>query len=401
MSVKIYDLVSDVHDAAAIDKSLAPFVSELEGALGDKFEAAESAAEIENEPMRLIFVKSGGVENLFKIQFGNSTGPFLLLTSAMHNSLPAAMEILSFIRSRGGRGEILHGAARDVAARLSAVIKAGAALRNFKDRRIGVIGKPSDWLIASDVDYAAAKEKFGFELIDIPMVELLAEYKKKHEVKSPRLAEIMKKGFDAEALEGALNLYESLKALRARYQLSAFTIRCFDLLGAVRNTGCLALALMNGEGVTAGCEGDIPALISMMIINELSGSQSFMANPSSIDAEKNTAIFAHCTLPLDMTRGYELDSHFESRLGVAIRGAVPGGAGTIFKISSELDEYWSSPIDILSNLNRENLCRTQIEVRVEKGVDYFLKRPFGNHHIIASGDHTALIDEFFNAVRNR
>ena len=296
---------------------------------------------------------------------------------------------------------IFHGAARDVAARLGAIVRAGSALSALRGRKVGVIGKPSDWLIASETDHAAAKEKFGLELMDIFMAELLAEFKKKHKIDCARLHEIKKKGYEPKVLAGALNLYESLKALRERYQLSAFTIRCFDLLGAIKNTGCLALALLNGEGVTAGCEGDVPALISMMIINELSGSLSFMANPSSIDSKKSTAIFAHCTMPLNMTLGYELDSHFESRLGVAIRGAVPGGAGTIFKISNELDEYWASPIDIIANLNRDNLCRTQIEVKVEKGVDYFLTRPFGNHHIIANGDHTALIDEFFNAVRNR
>ncbi len=135
----------------------------------------------------------------------------------------------------------------------------------------------------------------------------------------------------------------------------------------------------------------------MMIINGLSGAKSFMANPSSIDRDKNTLILAHCTVPLNMTAGYELDSHFESKIGAAIRGTIPPGAATIFKISNSLREYWVSPAAIQSNLNRPNLCRTQIEIKVEKGVDYFLTRPFGNHHIIACGDHSALIDEFFGA----
>lgn len=401
MSVKIFNLESGVHDASAIERSVRPFMAALERSLGDKFEAAASPEAIENEPLRLIFVRSGGVEGLFKKHFGDSTGPFLLLTVPVHNSLPAAMEIFSYIRSRGGRGEILHGGASEVAARLSVVVRARTALAALRGRRAGVIGKPSDWLIASDTDRAAAKERFGLELIEIPMAELLDEFKRKHKIDCARLHEIRKKGYEPKVLAGALNLYESLKAVVSRHGLSAFTIRCFDLLGAIKNTGCLALALLNGEGVTAGCEGDVPALISMMTLNELSGATSFMANPSSVDASAGTAVFAHCTVPLKMTCGYELDSHFESGLGVAVRGSLPGGAGTIFKISNELDEYWASPVEMLPGRNRNNLCRTQIELKIAKGVDYFLKRPFGNHHVIASGDHCALIDEFFAALKDR
>jgi len=396
LSIKIFSLISEVHDCAAIDESLKPFINGIELALNDKLIEAP-LEEIKDDALCIIFVKSGGVEDKFKKLFSRSKARFVLLTSNMHNSLPAAMEILSYINSSGKTGEILHSTAAQITKRLSAMIKAAAAKRAFKNKNIGIIGKPSDWLIASDISYRTAEERFGFKIVDISMTEVLAEYKKKHEIKNKRLAEILKKGYCEKTLNDSLNLYESLKAIAARYQLSAFTIRCFDLLGAIKNTGCLALALLNGEGITAGCEGDVPALISMMIVNELGGVKSFMANPSSIDIEKNTAVFAHCTVPLEMTDGFELDSHFESRLGVAISGNIPLGGATIFKISNSLDRYWVSPAEILSNPKRENLCRTQVETKIAKGVDYFLKRPFGNHHVIAVGNHSELIDEFFGA----
>ena len=34
------------------------------------------------------------------------------------------------------------------------------------------------------------------------------------------------------------------------------TVRCFDLLGRIGTTGCLALAILNAEGIPAACEGD-------------------------------------------------------------------------------------------------------------------------------------------------
>lgn len=48
-------------------------------------------------------------------------------------------------------------------------------------------------------------------------------------------------------VEGAINIYAALKSLVAEYDLSGLTLRCFDLLDALGNTGCLALALLNSE----------------------------------------------------------------------------------------------------------------------------------------------------------
>ena len=398
MSVSVYSLVSEVHDAAAIDESLKNFNADIQSRLNDKFsEITIEDIKKQNPPFVLIYVKSGGVEGLFKKLFEHINLRFFLLTSDMHNSLPAAMEILSYINARGGRGEILHGRADFIAARLGTILRAARLKNDLRGKRIGLIGKPSDWLIASSVDYESVKEKFGMDIIDIPMDEIIGGFKKEYQINNLRVDELLKKGFCEKTLKDALNLYGCFKAVCDKYRLSAFSVRCFDLLAPLKNTGCLALSLLNDEGVTAGCEGDLPALISMMIINGLSGAKSFMANPSSIDRDKNTLILAHCTVPLNMTAGYELDSHFESKIGAAIRGTIPPGAATIFKISNSLREYWVSPAAIQSNLNRPNLCRTQIEIKVEKGVDYFLKRPLGNHHIIACGDHSALIDEFFSA----
>nr|HPG60097.1 hypothetical protein [Candidatus Wallbacteria bacterium] len=160
MSIKIFSLISEVHDCAAINESLKPFINGIELALKDKLIEAP-IEEIAGDALCIIFVKSGGVEDKFKKLFSRSNARFVLLTSHMHNSLPAAMEILSYVNASGKRGEILHGTASQIAKRLSVMMKADAAKRIFKNKNIGIIGKPSDWLIASDISYRAAEERFG------------------------------------------------------------------------------------------------------------------------------------------------------------------------------------------------------------------------------------------------
>ena len=44
----------------------------------------------------------------------------------------------------------------------------------YHDRtlRLGVVGKPSDWLIASNVDYKDVLETMNLELVDVPIEEM-------------------------------------------------------------------------------------------------------------------------------------------------------------------------------------------------------------------------------------
>jgi len=153
--------------------------------------------------------------------------------------------------------------------------------------------------------------------------------------------------------------------------------------------------LLNDEGIVAGCEGDIPALISMVILHYLTNEPVFMANPSSIDIDKNEIILAHCTLPLNMPDEFYLKTHFESGLGVGIKGVVGEGEATIFKLSRDGKEYFVSGGKMIENLNSENLCRTQIRFRMNEGVKYFLQNSLGNHHLLCKGDYNKLVREFF------
>jgi len=108
-----------------------------------------------------------------------------------------------------------------------------------------------------------------------------------------------------------------------------------------------------------------PALISMAILHYLTDEPVFMANPSSIDIDKNEIILAHCTLPLNMPDKFYLKTHFESGLGVGIKGVIGEGEATIFKLSRDGKEYFVSGGEIIENLDKESLCRTQIRMKVE------------------------------------
>jgi L-fucose isomerase-like protein len=133
----------------------------------------------------------------------------------------------------------------------------------------------------------------------------------------------------------------------------------------------------------------------MLLINLLTGSKSFMANPSYIDIVKNDVVFAHCSIPTSMTEQYVLRDHFESHIGVGIQGVVGEGAVTVFKCGgSRLDKYFVASGQLVANLEDDNMCRTQLKVSLNTNAGYFLKNPIANHHLIIKGDHTDIINRF-------
>ena len=134
-------------------------------------------------------------------------------------------------------------------------------------------------------------------------------------------------------------------------------------------------------------------MISMHICKLISGSSGFQANPSRIDLEKEEIVFAHCTIPINMISSPKLMTHYESGIGVALRGKLEEREVTIFKLGSDLKSYFVENGTIIENLEEENLCRTQIKVKM-KNLESLLTSPKGNHHVIIYGDYKQQIIDF-------
>ena len=344
----------------------------------------------------LFYIESGGSEEKFKKIYKDYSAPYILLATSSNNSLPAVLEIMSFLRNNNLEAYLIHG-------EMDELIKGVKNLyvdkidstyefkKNdyLKNERLGVIGKPSDWLIASLTNYKEVKERTGAELIDITFEEFKSEIEKHilpsftNEIIDQYENEKIKK----ETIIGALYIYSALKALIEKYELNGLTVRCFDLLGTIKNTSCLALALLNSEGITATCEGDVPSMLTMHYVLKLLNEESFQCNPSYINVINNYIILAHCTLPLSMSYSSKFDTHFESGIGLGIKGELSEENVTIFKLNNNLTKMTLIEGNISENLNKSNLCRTQIKVKSKENLKTLLDTPLGNHLIVFYGNH--------------
>lgn len=407
MDIAVYTLTSELHDAKSVDSTTKDFLESLQ--LLDTLKL-DDYSDYGSHTLSLIYVRTGGTEGIFKRMLPSllqsTNRPFYLLTSGKSNSLAASLEILSFLRQNGFLGEVIHGSTTYMEQKIVLLYQVEQAIRQLATTRLGVIGQPSDWLISSNVDYALIKERLGIELIDVPMDDVLKRLEVEAQASVKELLELERlKGIPEKiraSLSGAIRIYQALKYIVEDYSLDGFTIRCFDLLSAVHNTGCLALAQLNADGIVAGCEGDIPAMLTMRIGKAVTGVSGFQANPASIDVEKGELVFAHCTIPLNMVQHFDLDTHFESGIGVGIRGYMQEGPVTVFKVAGNLSRYFVEEGLLIANQAKPNLCRTQQVIRLThpERVNYFLNEPIGNHHIILPGHCKALLDAVFAKLTN-
>jgi L-fucose isomerase-like protein len=388
---------SALHDKDKVHALRDRLLGELRAASGL---AIEEASQPSSDHLTAILVLTGGVEREVLKMVAQIPSPTLLIAHPGNNSLPASLEVLARIRQDGGEGRILYGPPETIAEGLKQELSLANTWNAFRFSRIGVIGEPSDWLVASDVDRAFLKGRLSIEVVHVAMDDLLARIEKASAPRKDVTAFVKGAKAIAEAsgddVRGAVQIYYGLRSLVDEHRLSACTVRCFDLVKKLKNTGCYALSRLNDEGVPAGCEGDLQSLFSLYLAHLLSGQTAFMGNIADVDPANRSIGIAHCMCPLSMAPSYTVRSHFESGLGVGIAGTMPQGACTLFRLGGErLDDLFIREGTIVETTLREDLCRTQARVQVEDPVDDLLTAPLGNHHILIAGHHRETIERFY------
>ncbi len=381
MKIKIVGLASDEAKSHLIREFIEQAKVNLDG--------LEISDSLDTFDLALFAVTTGGVENKFRQIYEDYPEPYLLLYNEYNNSLPASMEILSFLNRQGKLGKLVD--IKDL------------SIDNLKSifplfgERLGLVGKPSDWLIASTYQNATFRARFGMEIINIPIEEAINEYQVANVQEADYVARNLLQNASTcfnvgyEELLKASRFYVAMKGIVNKYGLNQVSVRCFDIITPLDTTGCIALALLNDEGIVSGCEGDLPSTLSMAILRKVSGKTPFMANVSYLKSYQNklNLVLAHCTIGLTATKGYNLHTHFETDRGVGIEGFFEKGSVTMLRIGGA--KLNSAAVITGEQTGIEfspQRCRTQIGIETdEKWTNYFIERPLGNHHVVVSGDY--------------
>ncbi|MEG2515081.1 MAG: hypothetical protein RSA92_07070 [Bacteroidaceae bacterium] len=185
---------------------------------------------IRDNDFQLVFIATGGVERLVSQHYEKLPHPLLLLTDGLQNSLASALEITSWVHTKGLKAQIIHGDSQTIIKQINTDYENFKAQQFLYGKRIGVIGFPSSWLIASGVNYLLAKRRWGVEFTDSPLDDLV---KKFNQISEEEVGE-QSSSFASKALacrEGspqdlltAMRLYKAVQLTCKEKRFDAFTL---------------------------------------------------------------------------------------------------------------------------------------------------------------------------------
>jgi len=373
--IKVFDLVVDVKSAEEIVRKLK---NEISGCI--------------------IVVATGGTQQITRT-LSTINKPTLIWAHPSQNSLPSSLEAYSKLKD-SYPVKIFYSPLNSTALpTINSFIRVCKAIEKLKNSKIGCVGESPTWPLTPTVERTI--KNLGPSIVKINVSELVDKMEKVDIDKAKKFCDALKEKFgeievsDDDVFKGC-KCYFAMRELISKYKLSAITIRCFDLL-SYNFTACIGMSLCNDEGIIAGCEADLQATLTMMIVSFIADQPCWMANPSRIDEKRNTITLSHCTIATKMIKNFSkatLLPHMESGKGVAVRGPLENREVTLVRLGGNLNKMLIARGKIIrSDMREKDLCRTQAEVKLSGKVRDWLDNTLGNHQILMYGNwESELID---------
>lgn len=199
---------------------------------------------------------------------------------------------------------------------------------------------------------------------------------------------------ESDVLESA-KCYFAFKQLLAEEEADALMMNCLPGLQKPHKhvPPCMGFMSLRDEGIPAGCQADLNATLTLMLVQELFGRPGFQQN-ASMDTERNLYFGAHCTSPSKMngagapTEPYILRSHAEAGWGCVPRVLFPKGQEVTMALylSGEAPQmlvYTGEVVDC-PPIPPAGGCRTNIEMTINEVKDVCDVK--GMHQVIFYGN---------------
>ena len=255
----------------------------------------------------------------------------------------------------------------------------------------------SPFVVTSLPDPKMAQRTLGVEILACEPSQLLDFYRMADGDQVKRLAndwvqaaESIQEPKDSD-LHKSARFHLAVRGLLEEYEANAFAINCIPLVEELQATPCLALVRMNDEGIPAACEGDLTALMSMIVMERLADRPTFMGNIVYVNPEERVIEVNHCVLPLrvcgydEPTKPYVLRDYHGRNMGVTAAWTPDLERDvTVARFDADLKEFVFVRGELIGY--GEDYCRSNLRIKLDN-VRGFMDQIRGNHHIIAYGDH--------------
>ncbi len=276
-------------------------------------------------------------------------------------------------------------------------------------------GAPSqyleEWEITGDLELAETKLGVHFE--SVPTDELVARYHALDEadkMEASHLAQTLidnaspqrKRGMPPAPYAGeivkAMELYVAMRQFVESREADAVTITCGPWIhGSDLPTPCVALMRFQEQGLPAACQGDIDALLTMVMVKRATGWTSFMGG--AVKAQGHLGI-SHCVLCRSMSgpdreQAYVISNYHGRKESPTVWVDVPvGETVTIARLTRNLERLLLLKAEVIANQGGNDRCRNTLVVDVPDRERVFdAVKGIQNHYVVAFGDHTQSLTE--------
>jgi len=311
----------------------------------------------------------------------------LLVAGSGNNAWASATEVKAYATQHSFQAQLIAVYADDFAEQLRQWLRVKQAFDNLSGQRLGLIGKVSEWLVASSPESSLLRQRFGIELVELDY-DRLPDYLTNEP--DPQFIEAFPKNTIQPSALASISGF--LKQTLTNYKLDALTLQCFRMVRERSVTACLPVALLNFNGIPAGCEGDLISIAGIMFLKALTGDIAWMAN--MVRVNQDSILLAHCTAPLQYAGKHAVTSHYETDLSAALQAELNFEKVTLLRMNEQMNKAFLAIGNVIQRPKYADACRTQIEVSISKSSrNHLINNPLGNHHLVLPGDYFDIIQK--------
>ena len=217
---------------------------------------------------------------------------------------------------------------------ISTFIKAASCIVKLNNQKLCVIGGRVPGMYTTMADIIQVKKIFGVEVVHVDSLRVYLEAEKANPEKIEKLKKTLLPQFgkvdpNEQVIDRSFRLYFALKKVLTEEGYKIAAVKCMDEMINNYASFCLANSLLNDEGFTISCEGDIYGALTMQILKEASGSMALFGDVNHIDEQEKILRIVNCgsmpSLMADSRKDVDLANQYEYL-------SKAGGATTVFAI---------------------------------------------------------------------
>lgn len=286
--------------------------------------------------------------------------------------------------------------AAGLASQLARIARAAATRTFLRQAKLGVIGQAPDGFYPWQAQYDRLQERYGIEIVPVPLTAIANSTRELAEETSERLADRFQgaEHIAADQRSKSAAMLPVLRKIVAELGLTALALRCWpELPNELKAMPCWAMSELAAGGVPCACEADIYGAVTQLVQYGLSGATPALMDLVHVDPSSDTMVFWHCGAgPLNLANGpVGAILHPNRKVGVSLDFEIGGDDFTAARIGLDADGeerigcFYGKQAAMPRHFNGVSLA-LRMEGDVTARLTAILEAGYEHHFSLISGD---------------